>query len=96
MTPVEKARQQALENAPKAMASIVGLLDDPPRNAMAIIQAAKVILEVSGVTAAISAEHAMEVLMVGLRARMTTPAYQELTRAFAGIRGMVTETETVQ
>ena len=92
--PVEQARQTAIHACPKAMETVLKIMDDPERNATARLAAARTILEISGVTAAINAEQAMEVLLTGLRSRMTEPAYGELTRAFLAIKGVVVDATT--
>ncbi len=93
MTPTEIARKRAIDAAVDALETVLEIMHTAPRNATAQLAAARTILEIAGVTAAINAEQAMEVLLTGLRARMSDDAYRELMRAFSQIKGVVVEAD---
>jgi hypothetical protein len=85
------ARRKAEDKAVAAIEAVIEVMEakDPPRGAQSRVMAAKLVLDVAGVTNAMTAERALEALLGAMRRHCSQEAYGELIRAFAAVRGVV-------
>jgi len=89
--PVQRVLDAARQNAPAAFDSVIAILSGgkggkAQRNAMATLQASKLVLDIAGVMASASDEH-RTALLQALKSRVSERAYEEVLGVLAEMAG---------